>query len=141
MIYCFGIIPVRRQGNGWEVFVLQHQKGHWGFPKGHPEKGESPEQVAARELLEETGLSIAKFLQVNPLIEQYFINDNGVKAEKSVTYFLAEVEGTVKLLQNEIAASKWISFDDAISILTYEQSRKLCQEAKSLCLFCSGTPC
>ncbi len=42
-----------------EAFLIQHVNGkHWGFPKGHPEEGESFEQIAVRELFEETGLQI-----------------------------------------------------------------------------------
>jgi arsenate reductase len=53
---CFGVIPVRHKENGWEVLLVKHNKGHWGFPKGHPSPNETPYQVAERELLEETGL-------------------------------------------------------------------------------------
>ncbi|KAK1752668.1 NUDIX hydrolase domain-like protein [Echria macrotheca] len=35
-----------------------HGVGHWQFPGGHLEVGETPQQCAEREALEETGLSI-----------------------------------------------------------------------------------
>ena len=44
--------------NGQEVLLLQHpdskNKGHWDFPKGHIENGETEPQTALRELAEET---------------------------------------------------------------------------------------
>jgi len=42
--------------NGGKVLVLRNLKGVWVFPKGHVELGESHEQAALREVLEESGL-------------------------------------------------------------------------------------
>ena len=35
--------------------LIQHQAGHWAFPKGHANPGESPAETARREFAEETG--------------------------------------------------------------------------------------
>ena len=33
----FGIIPLKKEGAAWSVFIIRHANGnHWGFPKGHP---------------------------------------------------------------------------------------------------------
>lgn len=46
--------------NGDRILLVQEAKGphatKWGFPKGHVDNGESPEQAALRELMEESGL-------------------------------------------------------------------------------------
>ena len=43
------------------VLLVQEAKGphasRWGFPKGHVDQGESPEEAALRELSEESGLN------------------------------------------------------------------------------------
>ena len=42
------------------VLMVKHVAGgHWAFPKGHVEKGETEEQTAVREVLEETGIDAA----------------------------------------------------------------------------------
>ena len=41
---------------GSEVLLRRTADGHWIFPKGHVEPGESPAQAAEREVLEETGV-------------------------------------------------------------------------------------
>ena len=53
----FGIIPIFCQGDSYSFLLIQHQAGHWGFPKGHAISGELPVETACRELQEETGIS------------------------------------------------------------------------------------
>jgi 8-oxo-dGTP pyrophosphatase MutT (NUDIX family) len=130
--FCFGIIPLKRKDNDWEVFLVKHNKGHWGFPKGHSLREETPEQIACREVFEETGLSVTKFLQVSPLTEKYIFQDENKTIDKSVTYFLAEVKGDVKLLNKEVCDSKWVSFDEALELLTFEQAKEVCIEAMKI---------
>ena len=39
--------------------MVKHRAGgHWAFPKGHVEKGETETETAVREVLEETGVPI-----------------------------------------------------------------------------------
>lgn len=51
-----------------------HGEGTWGFPGGHLEFGESPEQCAVREALEETGIKI-KNIKVGPYTNDIFKAD------------------------------------------------------------------
>ena len=67
-----------------------HGDGHWSFPGGHLEFGETPELCAKREVLEETGLMLDK---TEPLT---FTNDHFEALEKHyVTLFIvATTTGT-----------------------------------------------
>ena len=40
------------------LIIHQPSSGFWGFPKGHLIEGETPEQGALREVMEETGLTL-----------------------------------------------------------------------------------
>ncbi|XP_071534599.1 m7GpppN-mRNA hydrolase-like [Panulirus ornatus] len=54
-----------------QVLLVQAQKCRkWGFPKGKIEDGESPEDCAVREVLEETGFDISAKLDVNHYLER-----------------------------------------------------------------------
>jgi bis(5'-nucleosidyl)-tetraphosphatase len=130
--YCFGIIPIKHNGLDWEVLLVKHNKGHWAFPKGHPLKDETPEQIACREVYEETGLSVDKFFQVCPLIEEYTFFEADKKIEKVVTYFIAEVRGEVTLLKKELCDSQWLSFDAAAELISFDQSRQVCLKAREI---------
>ena len=42
-----------------QLVLVQNQRGFWSTPGGHLDFGESPDVCAARETLEETGISVA----------------------------------------------------------------------------------
>lgn len=128
----YGILAVRMVHNHWEIFLVKHQKGHWAFPKGHAEEGETPKETAARELEEETGGKVIRFLDLPPLEEHYSFQSNGDVIEKTNRYFFAEVEGAGSSRQEkEIAACKWLSFEEAIQLITFPEAKKVLQEASS----------
>ena len=45
--------------------------GHWGFPKGHQDAGESEKETAIRELKEETGIDAVNLLEDKTFTEHY----------------------------------------------------------------------
>ncbi|NJQ98340.1 MAG: NUDIX domain-containing protein [Hydrococcus sp. CSU_1_8] len=61
--------------DNWGCILLQKRSDFkvWGLPGGGPEEGESIEQCLAREVYEETGLTVKRFEAVgfssNPAIE------------------------------------------------------------------------
>ena len=130
--YSFGIIPLRKQPNGWQVFLIKHKGGHWGFPKGHAEKAETPRDAACRELQEETGLKVVAFLSTVPLQETFSFFWRGTKVEKTVTYFVATVAGDIALQQEEVQDGGWIALEKAHERLTFPEARSLCQQAREL---------
>lgn len=51
------VVPVRRQGEGWEVLLITSRRGkRWIVPKGVIEPDLSPADSAAKEALEEAGV-------------------------------------------------------------------------------------
>jgi bis(5'-nucleosidyl)-tetraphosphatase len=110
------------------VLLIQHRSGgHWSFPKGHAEAGESPMQTAIRELAEETGLSVVRFIEHEPFMEQYHIEKNGVPTDKTVIYFLAEIRNEEISLQDaELIQYQWVSIEQASRIVTFPQAKALC---------------
>lgn len=130
--YSFGIIPMRKMGHVWEVFIVQHRHGkHWSFPKGHAEEDEKPIDAACRELYEETGLSIGSLLTSEPFVEKYQFFAQGKKIYKTVSYFLVLVEGTCNLQTAEITGGKWVPLNEAPDHLSHPQAKALSKQALS----------
>lgn len=132
----YGIIPLYNDSGKWQVLLIQLHAGHWGFPKGHAERKEQPQESAARELQEETGLEVQRFLFEQPLIEAYHFFSRGKRIEKTVSYFLAEVHGELKLQTEEVKAAKWVALSEAIEHLTFPASKTICQRAEQLLKEC-----
>lgn len=130
----FGIIPLRRHHDDWEVLLVRHGKGHWAFPKGHAELRENPQETASRELFEETGLRVVRFLPFEPLEETYFFTWEKERIHKTVLYFLAEVEGEIRLQDDEISDHRWLSLDEAEKFVTFPEARRILRTVKELLL-------
>lgn len=122
----FGIIPLSHQNGRWEVFLIQHRHGkYWGFPKGHAERSESPEETAYRELKEETQLEPVRLLQKEPLTEQYHFTKEGRRIFKEVYYFIAEVKGHAEIEKNEISDGVWLPLGEAHEKVTHPEGKAI----------------
>jgi 8-oxo-dGTP pyrophosphatase MutT (NUDIX family) len=105
--------------------------GTWTLPKGTPDPGESIEETATREVREETGLAV-RILAPLPSISYRFIQD-GMRIEKTVHYWLMEpVGGDFAEHDREFERVRWISFDEAPGVLTFETERALVASARAL---------
>jgi 8-oxo-dGTP pyrophosphatase MutT (NUDIX family) len=122
----FGIIPLRQVDGAWEVFLIQHRKGgYWGFPKGHAESGETPEEAATRELKEETNLDCIRYLQSEPLTEEYQFLIGKRPVSKRVFYFIAEVGGDISLQSAEIQSGIWLPIHKALERVTHPEGKQI----------------
>ncbi len=110
--------------DGDKILVIQQVKGHWGFPKGHVEEGETEVQTAVREIKEETNLDV-EIDESKRFVERYS-PEEGV--EKDVVFFVAQkTGGEIKVQEEEVKDTKWLLPQDAMEILTYESSKRILQ--------------
>lgn len=116
-----GAILWRNNGKREYLLILNKKGnalGHWGFPKGHVEGNETEVQTARREILEETGIKAGNFADGFRIVVHYSPAPN---IEKDVVYFLCEISDTnIVLQESEIAEYKWLDYDAAKKLLTYD---------------------
>jgi len=124
----YGIIPIRRG----KVLLVRLHAGHWSFPKGHAEEGEAAKETAERELFEETGMRVKRWLSEETFSESYFYTREGIVTKKRVDYFLAEVEGEVEVQAHEIAELRLVKPEDVEELLTFNESKKVWKEAREI---------
>jgi bis(5'-nucleosidyl)-tetraphosphatase len=139
--YSYGVIPLSLDKKGYTVFMIQHGKGHWGLPKGHPEFRETPIQTAQRELKEETGLETEKIFKEPAFYEKYSFQSGKRRITKVVTYFLGEIKDKrTKLQASEIGDGKWLDLDEAMDLATFAPTKQVLKDVSAYLETSSSLP-
>jgi 8-oxo-dGTP pyrophosphatase MutT (NUDIX family) len=96
----------------------------WTLPKGTPTPGESLEQTALREVGEETGLTVRIVSPLDAI--RYTFVQHGTRIHKTVHYFMMEpTGGALEGHDREFEEVRWVSFDEAAGLLSFETERAL----------------
>ncbi len=112
-----------RMMNGKREYLLILNKkgnasGHWGFPKGHVEEGETEVETARREILEETGITANSFSDGFRVVSRY---NPSPEIEKDAVYFLCKItDSDITLQESEVASFRWCDFNSAKELLTFD---------------------
>ncbi|MBX3146963.1 MAG: NUDIX hydrolase [Gemmatimonadales bacterium] len=119
-----GGVVFRRRADGPRFLLIRDSYGHWGFPKGHLESGETPAQAAMRETTEETGLEALVLHRPLDTIDWYF-RLRGKLIHKFCHFFLLESEvGEPTPQQDEgITECAWFTLDEAVAAIGYQNAR------------------
>ncbi|GHO44101.1 NUDIX hydrolase [Ktedonospora formicarum] len=113
------------------VLVGRSHAGTWALPKGTPQPGETVEQVAVREVQEETGLE-ARLIAYIGSISYSFVRDQ-VRYHKQVRHFLLEaVGGDISLHDYEYDMVEWFPLHEACRRLTYQNEVHILYQAEEL---------
>tara|TARA_B100001123_G_scaffold169349_1_gene194677 strand:+ start:96 stop:524 length:429 start_codon:yes stop_codon:yes gene_type:complete len=104
-------------------------QGHWDFPKGHVDKGETEIETATRELEEETGIKNIILLDNFRKTINYKIQKRDRKISKEVVFFIATTAETEINLSHEHVDYAWFDFTSALKQLTYDNARSVLSEA------------
>lgn len=113
------------------ALVGRSQQGMWTLPKGTPRSGETIEQVAVREVQEETGLEVQLITYIG-LISYSFIRDQ-VRFYKQVRHFLFEaVGGDISLHDHEYDSVAWFPLPEAFRHLTYQNEVNILTQAEEI---------
>ncbi len=128
-----GGIVFRRDGERTFVLLIRDSYRNWGFPKGHIEAGEDPQQAALREVGEETGLGALAIRAAVETIEWEF-RFRGARIHKTCHFFLIETSHrrTAPQRAEGITACRWATFDQAEQMLAYENARSVLRQARTL---------
>ncbi len=125
--------------------LLHYHSGHWEFPKGHIEEGESNEETVKREIAEETGINDVKIIPgFKKYIKYFFRQSYGLKDEakkkapwifKLVVFYIAETQTKEVKISSEHTGFLWLPLNEAIKKTTFKNSKLLLREANNFIVY------
>jgi len=130
MEHSCGFVLFRQVGKNRYYLLMHYKAGHWDFPKGHIEEGETQIQTACRELEEETGI---RDVTVVPGFKYEYSYDFGKDSKKSkkVTFMIARTSHIHIRLSREHIGARWVPYKRGVSMLTFENAKKMIDAAES----------
>jgi len=126
-----GCALFRVGGKAPEFLLLHYKAGHWGFPKGHVEQGETEEQTMRREVCEETTIEQIKIIPGFRQETKYFFRRGNETVFKEVSFYLVEALGGNVKISHEHQGFEWLSFEKALERLTFENTKNVLEKARS----------
>ena len=142
-----GAIIFRREDDRIYYLLLHYPSGHWEFPKGHVEQGESEEETLKRETFEETGINDLKIIPGFKKYIKYFFKQYKEKVSeadrkkgkipwifKLVVFFIAETKIKDVQISHEHKGFIWLPINEAIKKTTFKNSKKLLEKANDFVL-------
>lgn len=132
-----GVVACRKEAGRLLYLLLHYPSGHWDFPKGHVEKGETEEETLRRELQEETGIVDIRIVPDFRTAVYYWYKARGKERErrikegrgifviKKVVYYVAETSDSKVNISFEHIGHRWLAFEEALKRITHQNSRKV----------------
>jgi 8-oxo-dGTP pyrophosphatase MutT (NUDIX family) len=104
-----GGLVYRWEKDKLQVQMIQDRYGKITLPKGKMEPGETVEETALREIMEETGIT-GRIIEPITLITYQFVHSKAGLIDKEVHYYLVEaIGGTIQAQIEEIRGVEWLT--------------------------------
>src|ERR671930_494504 len=120
-----GGVVMRAAGDGFEVVLAgRRSDATWVFPKGTPDRDETIEETAVREVREETGLDVEIVAPLGTI--DYWFALPGQRVHKYVHFFLMRaIGGDVSRHDHEYDEVRWVPVAEARRLLSFETYREI----------------
>ena len=122
---CGAVIFTRKDGQ--RLYLIEKMKhGHRSLCKGHVEPGETELETAAREIREETGLTVTFLGDFRESIRY----SPYPGCSKTVVFFLAESAHDRTIPQeSEVSEIFWLPLEEAMRSLSHKSDREILRKA------------
>ena len=105
----------------------------WALAKGTPDKGESLEETAIREVNEETGLEVSIVAPIGSVNYWFASREERVRYYKTVHFYLMSHHGgSPDLHDPEFDEVRWFSLEEASRRLSYANEAGMLEKAISM---------
>ncbi len=137
-----GAVVFRMKETKRLYLLLHYPSGHFDFPKGHVEEGETEEMTLRRETEEETGIRDVSVLPHRVSIRYFYIakgterekrqrSGRGIWIFKQVHFFPARTEMRDVAISHEHTGFLWLPYDEASRQVTFENARRVLRETEA----------
>ena len=122
-----GAIVFYLKENKEQILLIKHSNsGHWSFPKGHVEAGETEVETAVREIMEETGVNADIDTRFRTVVTYSPKKD----VLKDVIYFFATTDNdATEKQESEVSEIMWVDIDKALNSVSYRNDKELITKA------------
>lgn len=128
-ISCGGVVYTVKDGKVFYV-IVKSIEGIYGFPKGHVEDGETEEETAMREILEETGLKVKIIPGFKAQNEYPLPNKKGFI--KKVVFFVCKYEGQEIIHQvEELQGAYLMTYEEAMNAFQFDNLKEVLLKANN----------
>ncbi len=117
-----GAVIYRIEDDQLKFLILKYGLGHWDFPKGNVEKGESEIETVKREIEEETGIKDIEIIDGFKESVSYYYRMHGKLIYKTVNYYLAKTQQKDVRLSYEHEDYAWVTLYEALKYLKHKNS-------------------
>lgn len=126
-----GAVVELRDGKPFLAMIATRNRSRWGLPKGAALDGESREDAAVREVLEETGLR-AEIVEPLETIE-YFFRAGDTLIHKFVDFFLMAYRGgDLQPQLEEVDDAAWFPLDEALERSSFASEKRMLEKLASM---------
>ena len=110
-----------------QILLIKHSNsGHWSFPKGHVEAGETEVETAVREIMEETGVNADIDTRFRTVVTYSPKKD----VIKDVVYFFATTDNyDTRNQEEEVSDIRWMDMDKVLGSVSYKNDKELVKKA------------
>src|SRR5438132_3667572 len=118
-----GAVISVRNGAPYVAMIATRGRTRWGLPKGAVAAGETSEQAALREVLEETGLQ-ARIVKPLDTIEYFFRAGDTLIRKRVDFYLMMYVTGELTPQLSEVDDVEWVPLSEAIQRASFDSEKK-----------------
>ncbi|MHB0968163.1 MAG: NUDIX hydrolase [Thermoanaerobaculia bacterium] len=124
-----GAVVALREGVPHVALIATRGKTRWGLPKGAVIRGETNEQAATREVLEETGLE-GEVLTLLDTIEYQFRAGDAHIRKRVDFYLMRHTGGDLRPQLEEVDDVAWFPLEEAIRRSSFDSEKRILEMAR-----------
>jgi 8-oxo-dGTP pyrophosphatase MutT (NUDIX family) len=136
-----GAVVFRITNGQREYLLMKYRNGHWEFPRGKVEDGETEIDTMRREIEEETGISQLRIIEGYRKNIRFSYKAHGDEyrerakdkncafIRKKAVFYLAEAMDEDVVISHEHQKFLWLTFDEAMNRLTFSNAKKILEAA------------